>query len=986
MSTVPTATTLIWNRLAIVFALATGSQFALASTAILDALDERVRGRDHSVPSDVELRQHAPASWNPLGIMVAQALSIDERVKFLRQSVDATKDSEPRYRERIKIVDIYRLAGHFEKEISERDEIIEDQLIAPGRRAIEASHLAGVMALRSDFARSLRYVGRAKKLAGDAKVEEIELLPTDPIINALRAEATIAFRQRQLIKALEVSQKVLDQASLIAQKESASVRRQRAALNAIENQVWNHVFYLEQLGRRDEAIAFAGNSLEQAVLRNTPAASNRLIGDLQYTIARASATNGDYEAALTHIESALNSYRLAASHPHENNHALARRMRSIAHLGLGRFADMRSDLELFQSARSNNLTVASNSQSLQIEAMFALSNGQFDEAISKAKELTLDNLRWGGRDASPYKSSMALETIIQLSHPTASLQISTIKAYVDSLGSSDSQIVDGTQRGIEFEAAAVEKILERLIDFPSEAPVTFRAAELLRTDASQGSLLLGAAKMAANSLELRELIEKESAAKSVAFAGQRAFAIAATSAIQLKKGNADELVMKRQNADAETKAKSLTESDGKVSEIRREIARKFPRYQELISPKIPSAADIAKALRPDEVYVNLFPGRVAGYAFVVLASGELMAWRVPLTRQETSDAVRGYRKLFDAAQPPEDGSATGGLDLTAGRKIYKAWLAPIIEKVGVGKTIYVAASGPLAAVPWAALPASEPEGGTSKVRWAVDSGNFVTMPSASSLVLTRSLPATTASKPMLAYADPSFDGGGRTVAAVAGPIMRSVATGFIRQPNLDFDYRKLSRLPETLDEVRLIAEAVGGDSNSIVSGTAATRSKVLKDDLSQARLLVFATHGLAPGQLPGYFASGLAMAYEGAGLKDSILTVEDVANLRLNADIVLLSACNTGFATGAVGDSVSTLARSFFVAGARSLLVTAWAVESESAKQLTVSTFKAMQGATTSKAKALADTQRAMLDGKFGDRYRHPFFWAPYFLVGEAGR
>ena len=315
---------------------------------------------------------------------------------------------------------------------------------------------------------------------------------------------------------------------------------------------------------------------------------------------------------------------------------------------------------------------------------------------------------------------------------------------------------------------------------------------------------------------------------------------------------------------------------------------------------------------------------------------------------------------------------------------YFAAVLSIIEKVGTGKTIYVAASGPLAAVPWAALPASA--GSDGKVSWAIESGNFVTMPSASSLVLTRSLPASRASKPFLAFADPSYDGASVSAMPSGSATQRNVATGPSSKSVADFDYRKLNRLPETLDEVKAIAAAVGGDAASIISGVSATRSRVLKDDLSQAKLLAFATHGLYPGEVPGQFQAGLAMAYEGAGLKDSVLTVEDVSNLRLNADIVLLSACNTGFATGGVGDSVSALARGFFIAGARSLLVTAWAVESESAKELMVGTFKAMQGTTVSKAKALADTQRAMLGGKYGERYRHPFFWAPYFLVGDAAR
>ena len=76
----------------------------------------------------------------------------------------------------------------------------------------------------------------------------------------------------------------------------------------------------------------------------------------------------------------------------------------------------------------------------------------------------------------------------------------------------------------------------------------------------------------------------------------------------------------------------------------------------------------------------------------------------------------------------------------------------------------------------------------------------------------------------------------------------------------------------------------------------------------------------------------------------------------------------------------------FFFAGARPLLVTTWAVESDSAKLLMVGTFKAMQRTNVSKARALADTQWAMLNGQSGDRYRRPLYWAPQFFIGDAAR
>ena len=115
----------------------------------------------------------------------------------------------------------------------------------------------------------------------------------------------------------------------------------------------------------------------------------------------------------------------------------------------------------------------------------------------------------------------------------------------------------------------------------------------------------------------------------------------------------------------------------------------------------------------------------------------------------------------------------------------------------------------------------------------------------------------------------------------------------------------------------------------------------------------------------------------------SLLTLEDVLGLKLNADWVVLSACNTAAADGGAGEALSGLARGFFYAGARSLLVTHWAVETESAKLLTTGTFS-FQAANPGASKA-ESLRQAMLKVMAMPQYSHPAYWAPYALVGMAG-
>ena len=150
---------------------------------------------------------------------------------------------------------------------------------------------------------------------------------------------------------------------------------------------------------------------------------------------------------------------------------------------------------------------------------------------------------------------------------------------------------------------------------------------------------------------------------------------------------------------------------------------------------------------------------------------------------------------------------------------------------------------------------------------------------------------------------------------------------------------------------------------------------------------MFATHGLMAGDLPNLSQPALALAATGAEAQDplgALLTLQDVLGLKLNADWVVLSACNTAAADGRAEEALSGLARGFFYAGSRSLLVTHWAVESESAKQLTTATFDHYtRNPTAPKADSL---RHAMLQVMAQPQYAHPAYWAPYALVGNGGR
>ena len=207
----------------------------------------------------------------------------------------------------------------------------------------------------------------------------------------------------------------------------------------------------------------------------------------------------------------------------------------------------------------------------------------------------------------------------------------------------------------------------------------------------------------------------------------------------------------------------------------------------------------------------------------------------------------------------------------------------------------------------------------------------------------------------------------------------------------------LPRLPDTADELKSIALALQADPSKVLFlGKDATESAVKTMNLSGFRILAFATHGLVPGELNGLTQPALALsspAVTGQG-GDGLLTMEEILGLKLDADWVILSACNTGAGAGAGAEAASGLGRAFFYAGTRALLVTNWSVHSQSARELVTDLFKRQaDDPKLSRSEALRQAAMALVDGhgylnsegKTEFAYAHPLFWAPYTIIGDGG-
>jgi CHAT domain-containing protein len=290
------------------------------------------------------------------------------------------------------------------------------------------------------------------------------------------------------------------------------------------------------------------------------------------------------------------------------------------------------------------------------------------------------------------------------------------------------------------------------------------------------------------------------------------------------------------------------------------------------------------------------------------------------------------------------------------------------------------------------------------------------LPSASAFTALRRAPASRAGRqPFAGFGDPVFTSDARA-GAQRGTVrsldlrkdadgaeeylkvaMRSGGPGqpapSMETATLSRAFSMLSALPDTSDELKEIATVLKADpARDVFVSAQATEKNVKQAGLANRRVLAFATHGVAAGEVTGLDQPALVLsnpALTGDTDNDGFLTMEEVLALKLDADWVVLSACNTASADGRGSEAVSGLGRAFFFAGARSLLVSNWAVETTSARLLTTELFRRQSdNPKLTRAEAL---RQSMLDlmgkkGPGGFSYAHPAFWAPFSLVGDGGR
>jgi CHAT domain-containing protein len=461
--------------------------------------------------------------------------------------------------------------------------------------------------------------------------------------------------------------------------------------------------------------------------------------------------------------------------------------------------------------------------------------------------------------------------------------------------------------------------------------------------------------------------------------------------------------------------------------LQQQIKQQFPAYANLIDPKPPTVDDIRASLRPGEALISFYFGQDKSFVWAVPKDGNVAFAEVPETAVQLAASVHRLRQALEPEVilvsdiPP--------FDVGLAYQLYSALLKPVESGWQTAKNLIVVTNGALGELPLDILPTAPSEvdleakplfAGYRSVPWLARTHAVTVIPSASALITLRELPPGSPSREkLIGFGDPYFNTqeateaeGEESASATrlassseadpgAAAVTRGAPLKLRASPDVeDVDKAELAmlpRLPDTRAELIAVARALGVDPDkSLYLGKAANEQNVETLDLSHYRIVAFATHGLVPGDIDGLTQPALALtAPEVAGVKgDGLLTMDKILALKLDADWVVLSACNTAAGAGAGAEAASGLGSAFFYAGTRALLVTNWAVQSTSARELTTDIFRRQStDPHLSRGEALQQAMMALMDGpgevdasgKTLYTYAHPLFWGPFSVIGDGG-
>jgi len=454
-----------------------------------------------------------------------------------------------------------------------------------------------------------------------------------------------------------------------------------------------------------------------------------------------------------------------------------------------------------------------------------------------------------------------------------------------------------------------------------------------------------------------------------------------------------------------------------IDSLSNRINQEFPEYTNLFKTSIEPISEVFSYLKTDEAVLSYFVGEKATYIWALSSPNNIAFHKIEMGIDKLNDLYQRLRHSI-SNEEAKTLSDIPEYDFDISYQIFANLVKPLKKIWGEVNHLIIVADGPIMQIPLSCL-VTERFSPKSKetylfenykdAPWLVNNYSVTYIPTLSSLKAVRNAPSPPNNRQMLiGFGDPIFN------SEKVQTLINSDSATDNRNTwrNLSFHRRNapntrglavapisaLPQLPETSDELMTIAEILKADKKEdVYVRERASEYNVKNLDLSNRKIVIFATHNLLSGDIDGLLEPALVLSNpEITGEnEDGLLTMGEIMNLKLNSDWVILSACNTAAGEGKEAEALSGLGQAFFYAGTRSILVSSWPVETNSAMELTTQIFDTLVNEPyTSRSQAVQKSRIKMIKNmgienpenrKLIASYAHPIFWAPFIVVGEGG-
>jgi CHAT domain-containing protein len=353
-----------------------------------------------------------------------------------------------------------------------------------------------------------------------------------------------------------------------------------------------------------------------------------------------------------------------------------------------------------------------------------------------------------------------------------------------------------------------------------------------------------------------------------------------------------------------------------------------------------------------------------------------------LLNSPSSQYQRGVGGIIEDSKGSQSGNAT-----ELGKELYKLLIKTMEGQIKGKKNIIIVPDGILAFVPFETL-----IGGNGKYLVEDFHVSYVQSMGIREFVSERRYSGDR--KPLLAFGGAVYDEVAYNEEMIKNEtqlafLTRNIYADLENQRSVRNAYGALgikwNNLPGTLNEVRNIKNVIKGAD--VFTGSNVTERNIKEfsgnGKLSKYKVIHFATHGLVVPEVPELSAVVLSQFENEQGREDGYLRMGEIAELDIKADFVSLSACETGLGKIYGGEGVVGLTQSFLLAGANAVSVSLWRVADESTSQFMVSMYDRVQDKDISYADAMTEVKRRFISGDFGDKYKSPYFWAPFVYYGK---